>query len=210
MEVQQAYRRRSSRWDCRIRYTAIYSHRVCATPATFAVKPFPRSSPLNGTKSSNTSSPWIARCAPSATRCSGRSTVWTITRASIIVGRNRAGYRRVCSRRAEETLCETSLVVETREKEGRKRKERRREGKKRCRWTTPWKGDVEEGRISTSLVDSMSARSPIALLLSFFFPFPRLFGTRVTVAFVVVPFFRRLIKQYKPRASKINGIVVNC
>lgn len=205
MEVQQAYRRRSSRWDCRIRYTAIFSLPVCAIPATFAVKPFPRSSPLNGTKSSNTSSPWIARCAPSATRCSGRSTVWTITRASIIVGRNRAGYRRVCSDRAEETLCEkTSLVVEKERKKGRKKereekkKERKRkEGRREGNGANGRQHVLHEGREEgyLSLITSSIAWPLEGSRRSsqFFLSFSILVcSTRVTVAFVVVPFFRRL------------------
>ena len=183
MEVQQAYRRRSSRWDCRIRYTAIFSLPVCAIPATFAVKPFPRSSPLNGTKSSNTSSPWIARCAPSATRCSGRSTVWTITRASIIVGRNRAGYRRVCSDRAEETLCEkTSLVVEKERKKGRKKereeKKKERNGRKEEeKETVPMDDNTfftrdEKKDISPSSHRRQHGRSKDRVApLNFFFPF---------------------------------------
>lgn len=218
MEVQQAYRRRSSRWDCRIRYTAIFSLPVCAIPATFAVKPFPRSSPLNGTKSSNTSSPWIARCAPSATRCSGRSTVWTITRASIIVGRNRAGYRRVCSDRAEETLCEkTSLVVEKERKKGRKKereekkKERnetegRKKRRKRCQWTTTRSSRGTRRRISLPhhIVDSMAARRIASLLSIFSFLFDtRLFDTRYCCLRC-----RPVFPSAEYGAS--NGIVVNC
>lgn len=88
--------RRSSRCDCRIRYTVAYYHQESVTRATCAARPSPRSSLWNGTKSNNIFSPWTARSAHCATRCSGLSTAWTTTRASITVGRNRSDRVRAC------------------------------------------------------------------------------------------------------------------
>lgn len=88
--------RLSSRCDCRIRYTVACYHQESVTRATCAARPSLRSSPWNGTKSNNTFSPWTARSARFATRCSGRSTAWTITRASTTVGRNRSDRVRAC------------------------------------------------------------------------------------------------------------------